>query len=67
MTTGEWDTVLAQESLGIPMASNAQWPRQLAEAKSVVDATTKWLPWAVYFEDKSEINAKIKANFGKLI
>lgn len=67
MTTGEWDTVLAQESLGIPMASNAQWPKQLAEAKAVVDATTKWLPWAVYFEDKAEINAKIKENFGKLI
>jgi raffinose/stachyose/melibiose transport system substrate-binding protein len=67
MTTGEWDTVLAQESLGIPMASNAQWPKQLADAKAVVDSTTKWLPWAVYFEDKAEINARIKENFGKLI
>ena len=67
MTTGEWDTTLAQESLGIPMADNAQWPKQLAEAKAVVDATTKYLPWAVHFEDKAEINAKIKENFGKLI
>jgi len=67
MTTGEWDTTLARESLGIPMASNAQWPKELADAKAVVDATTKWLPWAAYFEDKAEINAKIKENFGKLI
>jgi raffinose/stachyose/melibiose transport system substrate-binding protein len=67
MTTGEWDTVLARESIGIPMASNAQWPVQLADAKAVVDSTTKWLPWAAYFEDKAEINARIKENFGKLI
>jgi raffinose/stachyose/melibiose transport system substrate-binding protein len=67
MTTGEWDTALARESLGIPMASNSQWPRELADAKAIVDATTKQFAWAAYFEDKAEINAKIKENFAKLI
>ncbi len=67
MTTGEWDAALAQESLGIPMGNDSKWPDQLAEAKAVVDATSKRLPWAAGMEDKSEINAKIKENFAKLI
>ena len=67
MTTGEWDATLARESLGIPMGNASEWPAQLAEAKAVVDATSKRLPWAVGMEDKSEINAKIKENFAKLI
>jgi raffinose/stachyose/melibiose transport system substrate-binding protein len=67
LTTGEWDAVLAKESLGIPMANASQWPSELAEAKAVVDATTLRLPWAVGMEDKAEINAKIKENFARLI
>jgi raffinose/stachyose/melibiose transport system substrate-binding protein len=67
LTSGEWDSALAQESLGIPMASNSQWPVQLSEAKAVVDATTKWLPWSVHFQDDSSIDAKIKENFSRLI
>ncbi|MDR0600713.1 MAG: extracellular solute-binding protein [Treponema sp.] len=67
ITTGEWDAALAQESLGIPMANDSRWPQALAEAKTVVDATTKRLPWAVGMEDKADINAKIKENFAKLI
>ncbi|MDR0539694.1 MAG: extracellular solute-binding protein [Spirochaetaceae bacterium] len=67
LTTGEWDATLAQESLGIPMSNASAWPEALAEAKTVVEATTKRLPWAVGMEDKAEINAKIKENFAKLI
>ncbi|MDR1253022.1 MAG: extracellular solute-binding protein [Treponema sp.] len=67
MTTGQWDSTLAQESLGIPMANDSAWPEALAEAKIVVDATNKRLPWAVGMEDKAEINAKIKENFARLI
>lgn len=67
MTTGEWDAALANESLGIPMGNDSRWPDALAEAKAVVDATDKRLPWAVGMEDKAEINAKIKENFAKLI
>ncbi|MDR1506925.1 MAG: extracellular solute-binding protein [Treponema sp.] len=67
LTTGEWDATLARESLGIPMANDSQWPAELAEAKGVVDSTTRRLPWAVGMEDKAEINAKIKENFARLI
>jgi raffinose/stachyose/melibiose transport system substrate-binding protein len=67
LTTGEWDAVLARESLGIPMANDSAWPEALAEAKVVVDTTTKRLPWAVGMEDSPDINAKIKENFARLI
>ncbi len=67
LTTGEWDAKLAAESLGVPMGNDSQWPKQLAEAKVVIDNTTVRLPWAVGMEDNPDINAKIKENFAKLI
>jgi raffinose/stachyose/melibiose transport system substrate-binding protein len=67
MTTGQWANALAAETIGIPMGTNSNWPVQLAEAKTVVENTTKQLPWAVGFEDKPEINAKIIENFSRLI
>jgi raffinose/stachyose/melibiose transport system substrate-binding protein len=67
LTIGEWDAVLATESIGIPMGNASQWPPALADAKTVVDATTKRLPWAVGMEDNPDINAKIKENFARLV
>lgn len=67
LTTGEWDAKLAAESLGVPMGNDSAWPKQLAEAKAVIDNTTIRLPWAVGMEDNPDINAKIKENFAKLI
>jgi len=67
MTTGQWDVTLAQDTIGIPVANDSRWPDALAEARVVVDNTTKRLPWAVGMEDKAEINAKIKENFARLI
>jgi raffinose/stachyose/melibiose transport system substrate-binding protein len=67
LTTGEWDAALAQESVGIPMDNASAWPEALAEARAVVDSTTKRLPWAVGMEDSPDINAKIKENLAKLI
>jgi raffinose/stachyose/melibiose transport system substrate-binding protein len=67
LTTGEWDATLARESIGIPMGNDSAWPDALAEAKVVVDSTTKRLPWAVGMEDSPDINAKIKENLAKLI
>lgn len=66
MVSGEWDQKLADESLGVPMANDATWPVQLADAKAVFDSTTKRLPWAVGMEDDTDINAKIKANLAKM-
>jgi raffinose/stachyose/melibiose transport system substrate-binding protein len=67
LTTGEWDATLAEESIGIPMGNDSAWPDALAEAKVVVDSTTKRLPWAVGMENSPDINAKIKENLAKLI
>jgi raffinose/stachyose/melibiose transport system substrate-binding protein len=67
LTTGEWDATLAQESIGIPMGNDSAWPDALAEAKVVVDSTTKRLRWGGGMEDNPDINAKIKENLAKLI
>lgn len=67
MTTGEWDQKLADNSMGVPMANDATWPTELADAKAVLDATTIRLPWAVGMEDVTEVNAQIKESFGKLV
>jgi raffinose/stachyose/melibiose transport system substrate-binding protein len=67
MTTGYWDTVLAQETIGIPVAYDSEWPVQLQEARAVVENTTTRLPWAVAMEDNPEINARIIFNFARLI
>lgn len=67
MTTGEYDQKLADASMGVPMANDATWPAEIAEAKAVIDTTTKRLPWAVGMEDVGEVNAQIKESFGKLV
>ncbi|MDR0387325.1 MAG: extracellular solute-binding protein [Treponema sp.] len=67
LTTGEWDATLAQESIGIPMGNDSAWPEALAEAKVVVDSTTRRLRWGGGMEDNPDINAKIKENLAKLI
>ncbi|MBZ4674240.1 MAG: extracellular solute-binding protein family 1, partial [Spirochaeta sp.] len=67
LTTGEWDSRLAKESLGVPMGKNSTWPKQTAEAKTIIDNTTTWMTWAVGMENLADVNAKIKENFSKLI
>ncbi len=67
LTTGEWDAKLAEESLGVPMGKNSVWPKQTAEAKTIIDNTTTWMTWAVGMENLADVNAKIKENFSKLI
>lgn len=67
MTSGTWDQKLADETLGVPMGNDAKWPEPLAEAKAVIDSTTKRLSWAVDMENDSNVNASIKDNFSNLI
>jgi len=67
MTTGTWDSALAKESLGVPMGKDSDWPKQTAEAKTIIDHTTTWMTWAVGMENLPDVNAKIKENFSKLI
>lgn len=67
LTTGEWDAKLAENSLGVPVGNDSTWPPQLADAKVIFDSTTVRYQWAVGMENTPEMNAKIKANFAKLI
>lgn len=67
LTTGEYDQKLADTSMGVPMANDATWPAELAEAKAVLDASTKRLPWAVGMENVTEVNAQIVESFQKLV
>ena len=67
MTLGEWDQKLATDSMGVPMANDAVWPSQLADAKAIFDATTKPLTWAVGMEDNSDIGAAIVDGFQKMV
>lgn len=67
LTTGEWDVTLANESLGIPVANDSEWPAALKDAKEIVDSTTNRLNWAVGMEDDPEVNVRIKENFAKLV
>lgn len=67
LTLGEWDQKLADASMGVPMANDATWPVQLADAKAVIDSTTKRLNWAVGMEDDPEVNTAIKDGLSKLV
>lgn len=67
MTTGKWDSELAKQSLGVPMGNDSDWPKQTAEAKTIIDNTTTWMTWGVGMENVPDVNAKIKENFSKLI
>ena len=37
LTTGKWDSVIAEKSFGVPVSKDGQWPVQLREAKAVFD------------------------------
>ncbi|MDR1209542.1 MAG: extracellular solute-binding protein [Clostridiales bacterium] len=67
MTVGEFDQKLADESMGVPMGVNANWPIQLAEARNVFENSSKRLPWAVNMEDNAEVNAAIKDGLAKVV
>lgn len=67
LTSGEWDQTLANETLGVPMANDAEWPEALAEAKTCLDNTTQRLSWAVDMENDANVNASIKENLAKMI
>ena len=67
MTVGEYDQKLADESMGVPMANDATWPVQLAEAKEVFDNSSIRLAWAANMEDDPEVNTVIKDGLSKLV
>ncbi len=68
ITKGEYDLVLAQESLGIPADStNTDWPAVLANVKPVMDAVMVRYPWAAGAEDNNNVTPVLKENLQKLL
>ena len=67
MTLGYWDQILASETMGVPMANDAVWPPQLADAKAIFDAVTYPFPWAAGAEDNPNITAAIIDGFQRLV
>ena len=67
VTQGEYDLLLAQESLGIPAdVTNTEWPVQLAEAKDVMASLTTRYGWAASAESNVDMTPIIKESFIKL-
>lgn len=67
ITKGEYDMLLAQESLGIPADSaNAEWPAALANVKPVMDAVMVRYPWACDIEANNDMTPIIIENLQKL-
>ncbi len=66
MTSGEYDQKLSSETMGIPMANDATWPAELAEAKAVFDGSSKRLVWAVGMESDLT-NAPITEGFQLMV
>jgi raffinose/stachyose/melibiose transport system substrate-binding protein len=49
------------------MGNDAIWPPQNAEAKAIIDSTTKRMNWANGMEDVPELNAAIMDGLAKMI
>jgi len=67
ITQGEFDALLAKESMGIPVdSSNTEWPVQLLEAKPVFDSLSTRYPWAANAGANVDITPIVKEYFIKL-
>ncbi len=68
ITKGEFDLMLANESLGIPAdSSNTDWPAALANVKPVMDGVMVRYPWAAGAEDNNNVTPILKENLQKLL
>lgn len=67
LTKGQYDALLATESLGIPAdSSNTEWPAVLECVKPVMAGLTGRYSWASGVETNVDITPIIKENFTKL-
>lgn len=67
MTLGYWDQVLADRTIGVPMANDATWPPQLADAKAIVEQTTVHVPWGAGAEGDPNTTAAIIDGFQRMV
>ena len=68
ITKGEFDQVLAEESIGIPAdTTNTEWPAMVQCAQPVMEQLTVRYPWAAGAEDNADMTPIIKENMLKLV
>ena len=67
ITLGYWDQILANETMGVPMANDATWPPELADAKQIFYDTTNPFPWAAGAEDNPNVSAAIIDGFQRMV
>lgn len=67
LTTGKWDSQLAQQSYGVPVGGTTDWPVQLAEAKELFTSLTTCYPWAGGIQNEPNRTPVLVEAFTKLI
>ncbi len=67
LTQGEFDSILAKESLGIPASvKTEEWPEQLSEVKDIMDHATGKIAGAGGIEYNMDVIPALKENVLKL-
>lgn len=67
LTTGKWDSEIANKSFGVPVSGSAEWPSQLVEAKAVFEQLDTVYPWAGGIQADTDKLPIIAAAFTKLL
>lgn len=67
LTTGKWDSEIAQKSFGVPVSGTAEWPSQLLEAKTVFENLDTVYPWAGGIQADTDKLPIIAESFTKLL
>ncbi|MGL4986950.1 MAG: ABC transporter substrate-binding protein [Treponemataceae bacterium] len=67
LTIGQWDTLLAEESFGVPVAGTTSWPKQLSDAKQIFENLTASYPYAGGIQLNPNMQPIIAAGFTRLI
>lgn len=67
LTTGDWDSQLAEKSFGVPVSGTAVWPTQLEEAKVVFENLDTVYPWAAGIQADVDKFPVIAEAFTKLL
>lgn len=67
LTTGKWDSEIANRSFGVPVSGSAAWPTQLLEAKVVFEQLDTVYPWAGGIQADTDKLPIIAEAFTKLL
>lgn len=67
ITSGEWDEAMSSRTFGVPMASGAAWPVQLADSETIFRNIDGYMPWAANLSANPDALPVVKAAFTNLL